>query len=113
MSTKGPRVAPMGRLQTLTLKPVTDPVEWAALERRFREADVRAITEYIGIPRPSVIHDLCQELTAEARFNLVERLAADLSSEAQRKLIEQLLPSLPATTLRKLEAKIRNRNKAS
>src|SRR5437879_619144 len=111
MSAKVIRRPRMGRLQTLALVPVTDPDEWAAMERRFREAEVMSVTESVGTIRPSVIHDLCQQLTAEGRFNVAERLAADLSSEAQRKLIEYLLPLLPATTLRKLEAKIRNRNK--
>jgi hypothetical protein len=102
-STKRPRISP---LKQYALEPITDPAEFAALDRKFREAENRTSKEgeaVIGRPEgkkapknatPAGVRKMYEQLPMHARLELLTRLAAELSSEEQRRLVQQLLSQL-------------------
>jgi hypothetical protein len=77
-STKPLRIA---SLQEYELVPVTDPAEWAALERKVREAQKSAAAK---------VEALYRELPAAAQRELLARLVAELTADQQRRLVDQL-----------------------
>ena len=104
-SSKRPRINPLKRYM---LEPVTDPAEFAALDRKFREAEncapekVEAVAGRPGgrkAPKkatPAGVRKMYEQLPIPARLELLTRLAAELSSDEQRRLVQQLLSQLPS-----------------
>jgi hypothetical protein len=102
-SSKPLRVAP---LQELTLVPITDPAEIAALERKLRESQKGTGAKKAT---PAKVQELYQQLPAAARRKLLARLAAELSADEQRELVEQLRGRLPAEAVPQPQ-QVRSRN---
>jgi hypothetical protein len=90
-TTKQFRMAP---LQTLTVKPIKDPVEQAALDERLRQSkaavsesgDGNGVRGKVTVP---LILELCRQLSAQARRKVMEQLATQLPAEVLRQLAEQ------------------------
>jgi hypothetical protein len=84
-------------LQELTLVPITDPAEQAALEERIRQAnDVGAAAvdtrDGIRVPQtatPPQVVALCRRLSPEERFALLTQMADELPADQQLALVKR------------------------
>jgi hypothetical protein len=103
-SSKRLHIAP---LQELTLVPITDPAEWAALERKIRESQKGAGAKKAT---PARVKALYRQLPAAARRELLARLAAELSADEQRELVKQLRASVRPKGAPRAQESRRRRN---
>jgi hypothetical protein len=99
MSEKSPVRARIAPLQKLTVRPIEDPVEQAALEAKLRQAEKTVSAPPVPdspnaepvIPR---ILSTCQRLAPEAQLLLVTELALQLPPAQRFDLVERLMATL-------------------
>jgi|SRR5437870_273164 len=100
MAGKTVKRIPTAPLQKLEAVPVTDPAELAALEEavaRNRQVDQATVAEVVeqirqlpAAKRLRVTIQLAASLTADERFQLLERLLAELPDDVHHRLAERL-----------------------
>src|SRR5258708_33787 len=104
-SSKPLRMAP---LQELTVEPITDPAEIAALNEKLKRRNEAAFSVRTrgatGAPNKTTlvdVLDLARQLTPEQRLPLAMQWMAQLSSDERLELIERLVAQLPADVQRR------------
>lgn len=91
----------MAPLQRLTVKPIEDPAEQAALDARLKQREEAAATAGVGGSAPSrvtssVVLELCRQLSAKARLIVASELSTQLSVEQRVEVLQRWASQLPA-----------------
>jgi hypothetical protein len=83
------------KMQTLTLREITDPAEQAAIDARLKQCE-RAMA---GVPDAATVKavlEFCRRLSAEEKFGLAVELATGLPPKQRSKLQKRLSSQRPA-----------------
>lgn len=91
----------MAPLQRLSVKPIDDPAEQAALDARLKQSEETAAS--VGVESnpssrltASVVLELCRQLSAKARFAVASELSYQLSVEQRIDLLQRWSSQLAA-----------------
>jgi hypothetical protein len=92
---------PMAPLQRLTVKPIEDPAEQAALDARLKQSEEATSAASVGTGASSkmtasLVLELCRRLSAKARLTVASDLSDQLSVEQRIEVIQRWASQLPA-----------------